>query len=312
MQPSPIVKCPPLRAGDLVGVIAPAGVVDVERLAVGTAAIEQWGYPTRVGAHALDRARYFAGDDSNRLSDLQPMLDEAAVRAIIAARGGYGCQRIVPRLNLTGLHRAPKLVVGYSDVTALLTTIVRSGLPAVHGPMAAADLARGLSPTAETHFLRLLTEPAYQWTLPVPTPLRPGRATGRLVGGCLSVLVTLLGTPYAPDTTDAILFLEDTHEWPYRLDRLLTQARQAGLFDHVAGVVLGTFETCPTHQQVSALDILRDEFAAAPFPVAFGLHAGHTAAERDIDQMALPLGVRVAFDADAGTLGCLESPLEDG
>jgi muramoyltetrapeptide carboxypeptidase len=305
-----MVKCPPLRAGDLVGVVAPAGVVDVERLAVGTAALERLGYRTRIGAHALDRARYLAGDDEARRADLQPMLDDPAVRAVIAARGGYGCQRLVPELDLAGLHRAPKLVVGYSDVTALLTTIVRSGLVAVHGPMAAADFARGLSPASETHFVRLVSDPAYVWTASVPTPLRPGRAEGPLVGGCLSLLTALLGTPLAPVTEGAILFLEDTREWPYRIDRLLTQARQAGLFDRVAGVVLGTFETCPQHDQVNALDIIRDEFADAPFPVGFGLQAGHTAVERRVEQTALPLGVRVRFDADAGLLTALESPLE--
>jgi muramoyltetrapeptide carboxypeptidase len=304
-----MLKCPPLRPGDLVGVAAPAGVVDVERLAVGTAALERLGYRTQVGAHALDRVRYFAGNDDARRADLQPMLDSREARAIIAARGGYGCQRLLPSLELAGLHRAPKLLVGYSDTTVLLSAIVQSGMVAIHGPMVAADFARGLSADAERHFVRLVSDPDYAWTAPVPTPLRPGCAEGPLLGGCLSLLVALLGTPYALATEGAVLFIEDTHEWPYRIDRLLTQARQAGLFDRVAAVVFGTFETCPTHDQVTALDIIREEFADAPFPVGFGLQAGHTATERDIEQIALPLGVPVRFDADAGILEALASPL---
>lgn len=297
---------PRLRPGDAVGVVAPAGVVDATRLARGVAGVEAMGFRPHVGDNVLQRVRYCAGDDAARVADLQHALNGPTVRAVMAARGGYGCQRILPSVDLAPLVRGPKPVVGYSDVTAVLNAVVQAGVVAIHGPMVAADFSRGLQPASLEHFRKLLCDPTYEWSLPVPTPLRSGRAEGRLLGGCLSVLVTTLGTPFAPDTDGAILFLEDTHEWPYRLDRMITHARQAGLFERVAGVVLGTFETCRTYDDVTPLDVLRDLFADAPFPVAFGLAAGHASADTDVEQLALPLGVRVAFDADAGALRALE------
>lgn len=293
-------------AGDRVGVVAPAGAVDGSRLEAGLATLEGLGFQPRRGASLLARDRYLAGHDDARRADLQAALDDPAIRAVICARGGYGSQRIVGALDLTALARDPKPVVGYSDITALLATIVREGLVAVHGPMVATDLARGLDSEALSHFTSLLGDPSYAWSLEVPLGLRPGRARGRLVGGCLSVIVHLLGTPFAPDTDGAILFLEDTNEWPYRIDRMLTHARQAGLFERVAGVVFGTFETCRPFDGVSALDVVRDCFADAPFPVGWGLAAGHRSAESDVRQMALPLGVDVALDVDRGTLTALQ------
>ena len=304
------MKFAPVRVGDLVGVVAPAGAVDAERLALGVAAVEEFGFRTRLGTHVLNRARYLAGDDAARGADLQTMLDDATVRAVIAARGGYGCQRLLPTLDVISLVRRHKPVVGYSDITTVLNAIVRAGGVAVHGPMVAIDMARGLSAASWTHFTRLLGDPAYLWTTRLPTTIRPGRAEGPLLGGCLSVLVSTLGTPFAPDTDGAILFLEDTHEWPYSLDRLFTHARQAGLFERVAGVVFGTLETCRTHDAFGPLELIREFFADAPFPVAFGLPAGHTHATHEVEQFALPLGVPVTLDADAGTLTALDAAAE--
>ncbi|MGH7894130.1 MAG: hypothetical protein ACREQL_05630, partial [Candidatus Binatia bacterium] len=132
------------------------------------------------------------------------------------------------------------------------------------------------------------------------------RATGRLVGGCLSVVATLLGTPWALDTDGAILFLEDVHEWPYRIDRLLLQLHQSGLLDRVAGVVFGTMAACKTANGLAALDVVRETFADAPFPVGFGLPSGHDPVETGIENLVLPLGVPVELDVGAGRLVALE------
>src|SRR5262245_17372835 len=272
---APVRKPPRIRPGDVVGVIAPSGVVDEGRLQAGIKVLEGWGLRVEVGSSVLAREAYLAGNDAARLADLRAMLDDDRVRAIFCARGGYGSQRIVPELDLRRLARTPKPIIGYSDATALLNVAVAAGVVAVHGPMVADDIARLLSRRSEEHLRALLTDPALLWDVEAPIVIRPGRATGRLVGGCLAVLVATLGTVYAPDTTDAILFLEDVAERPYRLDRLLTQLRQAGKLDHVAGVVFGTMASCPTVEGVGPVDVVRACCGDLDCPVAFGLPAGH-------------------------------------
>ncbi len=297
-----------LRAGDVVAVVAPGSAVDPDCLERGLRELEGLGFRPRLGAHVATRIPYLdlAGSDDARRADLQAALDDTDVAAVMCARGGYGCQRILRDVDLSGLRRRPKPVIGYSDVSPLLQSIVRGGLVAVHGPMVGADLARGLTPRSRDHLLSLLTDPTYLWTMPVPEPVRPGRAEGRLVGGCLAVLVSTLGTTTAPDWANDILFLEDIGEKPYELDRMLVQARQAGWFDRIAGVVFGTMEACDPADGVSPLDVARNFFANAYFPVGFGIAAGHRRGASDVEQMALPLGTRVALDVDAGTLSALE------
>jgi muramoyltetrapeptide carboxypeptidase len=290
----------------LVGVVAPAGVVDAERLAAGAAVIERWGLRVEIGAAVRARAGYFAGDDAFRRADLQRMLDAPEVRAIFCARGGYGSQRLVPDLDLTTFLRHPKPVIGYSDATALLGALLRAGVLAVHGPMVAADLARGLSQRSLHHLQALLFDPDYRWEAEVPTTICRGRASGRLVGGCLSVLVTTLGTPWALDTRGAILFLEDVNEVPYRIDRMLTHLRQAGCLDGVAGVVFGTMAACRSWDGIAVADVVRACFADAPYPVGLGLPAGHDPAETGVENLALPLGAHVLLDTEAGRLAALE------
>ncbi len=291
-----------IRRGDAVGVVAPSGVVVEARLKAGIGVLEQLGLRVVVGESALARRAYLAGSDVERRTDLQRMLDDPGIRGVFCARGGFGSQRLVPSLDLSAMRRTPKPVIGYSDATALLSALAGAGVVGFHGPMVAADMARGLTPASLRHLDRLLGDPEYRWTADVPVIIRPGRARGRLAGGCLSVLVTLLGTPWAPDLDDAIVFLEDVHEWPYRLDRLLTQLRQSGCLDRAAGVVFGTMEACRALDGVCALDVVREAFADAPYPVALGLHAGHTVAETEVENLALPLGVEVELDADAGRL----------
>jgi muramoyltetrapeptide carboxypeptidase len=260
-----------------------------------------------VGNAVLSRRAYLAGADAERTADLQRMLDDPSVAAVFCARGGFGAQRVVPLLDLDTLRRHPKPVVGYSDATALLAALARAGIVGVHGPMVAADMTRGLSARSLGHLERLLTDPTYRWELEAPTCIRPGRARGRLAGGCLSVLVTTLGTPWVPDFAGAVVFLEDVHEWPYRLDRLLTHLRQSGCLDRAAGVVFGTLEACRPLDGVSPLDVVRDLFADAPYPVALGVPAGHANAKTHVDNLALPFGVEVELDADAGRLVAREA-----
>ncbi len=295
-----------IRRGDAVGVVAPSGVVEESRLRAGIGVLEGLGVRVVAGDSVLARRAYLAGSDAERGADLQRMLDDPDIRAVFCARGGFGSQRVVPALDLSGFRRDPKPVVGYSDTTALLAAVGRAGAVGIHGPMVAADMARGLSARSLTHLGRVLTDPSYRWEAEAPIAIRPGRARGRLAGGCISVLVTLLGTPWAPDLGGAIVFLEDVHEWPYRLDRLLTQLRQSGSLDRVAAVVFGTMEACRTLDGVCAVDVVRDAFADAPYPVALGLPAGHTVAKTQVENLALPLGVEVELDTGAGRVVALE------
>lgn len=286
--------------------VAPAGAVQEGRLERGVQVLERWGLRVMLGDGIRARQAYLAGADALRRADLQRMLDDSTVRGLFCARGGYGSQRIVPSLDLTPLARAPKPVVGYSDATALLAAVVARGVTAVHGPMVATDLARGLSARSEDHLRRLLSDAGYLWEAEFTDVIRHGRAVGRLVGGCLSMIAALLGTPWALETDGAILFIEDVGERPYRIDRLLTHLRQAGVFERLAGLVFGTFMSCPVVDGVSALDVVRACCADLPFPVAFGLPAGHQGDGPGIENLALPLGVSVALDTMRGRLVALE------
>lgn len=303
-----IRKPPRVRTGDVVGVIAPAGAIDEDRLQAGVRVLEGWGVRVVLGRGVRQRSAYLAGDDAVRSEDVQRMIDDPVVRAVFCARGGYGSQRLLPTLDWTTMQRHPKPLVGYSDVTALLNAVVTAGVVAVHGPMVAKELAAGLAARSEAQLRGVLTDPTYLWRADVPQTVRPGRAAGRLLGGCLSVLAATLGTPFAPETGGAILFLEDVGERPYQLDRLLTQLRQAGKLAPLAGLVFGTFAGCPSIEGTGPLDVVRACCADLPCPVGFGLLAGHDTGPGDggMENLALPFGVQVELDTERGHLRALE------
>ncbi len=299
----------PLRKGDVVAIVAPAGPVDPARLARGIARLSEAGYVPETANGILERDGFLAGDDGHRAAQLDWALSLPEARAVMAARGGYGTTRLLPLVDWAKAARRPKLVVGYSDVTAILSyAATRLGVPGIHGPMAAADLA--LHPDAESldAFVRLaagLVGPREPWGPPCER-LRGGAAEGILCGGCLSVVTALLGTPYEPDFRGALLFLEDVKENAYRLDRMLTQWIQSGRLSRIAGIVAGA--VAPLGGESG--DDLRKVFAAAgkslSVPVWYGFPAGH--AGRNV---ALPFGVRARVDG-RGRLHLLESPVAPG
>jgi muramoyltetrapeptide carboxypeptidase len=292
----------PVAPGGTIGVVAPGGAVKADALAAGVAWLEAAGFRVRLGKHVLARRRYCAGDPAVRLADLEEMLRDADVGAVMCARGGYGTAHLLPLLDPGLFARHPKLVIGYSDVSPLLGFIVeRAGVVALHGPMVAADLARGLSDHAAARLRTLLAAPAAGWGEPIVDVLVEGVAAGRLVGGCLSSLVALLGTPYAIETDGAVLFLEDVAERPYRIDRMLTHLKLAGKLDRVAAVVLGAFADCdgPGEDDRTA-DVLRDFFADAAYPVVAGFPAGHLS-----ENLPFTLGLPLRVDTRAGRLEAL-------
>lgn len=286
---------PPVLPGGIIGVVAPGGAVNADALERGVAALESLGFRVRVGEHVLARHRYFAGTPEMRLADLVAMLAAPDVGAVVCARGGYGTAQLLPLLDRDVVSH-PKLVVGYSDVSPLLGWLVEQcGVVAVHGPMVATDFAKGVTDRTAARFAALLAAAGASWREPVPDVVVQGIATGRLVGGCLSSLVALLGTPYAVETDGAVLFLEDVAERPYRIDRMLTHLRLAGKLEAVTAVVLGSFADCNGSGDDVVADVFREFFRDAPYPVVAGFPAGHLS-----ENLPLTLGLPVRVDADAG------------
>jgi muramoyltetrapeptide carboxypeptidase len=294
----------PLRQGDVVGVLAPAGAVDPSSLDAGVRMLESAGFRVRLGATARERAGYLAGPDRERAADLHDMFRDPAVRAIFVARGGYGSGRLLPLIDPAVAREHPKVFVANSDLTFLLNHLVqRAELVTFHGPMVAAFQRH---PEAVEILLAMLTGDRVAWHASAQEVIQPGTCEGTLAGGCLSVVVATLGTPYAVQTRGRLLFLEDVNEKPYRIDRMLTHLRQAGAFDEVAGVMFGEMSGCTAseNERVSVRDVIGEAFADAPFPVAFGLPSGHGSGT-----VTLPLGVRARLAGERLTI--LESPLRE-
>jgi muramoyltetrapeptide carboxypeptidase len=301
-------KPPRLRPGDVIGVVSPAAAVSEEKLRRGCLTLEQLGFGVRLGDHVLDRHRYLAGTDQVRASELTAMFHDPHVQAIFCSRAGYGSGRLLPLLDVPALLPTPKIFLGFSDVTLLLNAFVkRAGLVCFHGPVVAGEFAGGLTPRAQAHLWNLLTTGFGEHALTFSTTLRAAVSEGPLIGGCLSVLVATLGTPFALDTRDAILFIEDIGEKPYRVDRMLTQLKQAGKLDQLAGVIFGEMNSCrgETNDPALLLSIIDEVFADYDYPIGFGLPAGHEG-----ENFTLPLGTQVRLNTQLSTLTFLEPAVE--
>jgi muramoyltetrapeptide carboxypeptidase len=297
-------KPPALRPGDLIGVVAPGAAVEETAVRAGVRVLEGAGYRVRVGAAVLKQSGYLAGSDAERLADLTAMFTDPDVSAIVAARGGYGSGRLLPLFDALIARKHPKIFVGYSDLTFLLTRLVqRAGVVAFHGPMLA-EFDTNLGGAAA--LIGLLTGDRADWNMAATAIVQPGTAEGMLVGGCLSIVAASLGTPYALETAGRLLFLEDVNEKPYRIDRMLTQLRQAGKLDEVAGVIFGEMAGCTSgpNEAVSVLDVIHAAFSTARYPVVFGLSAGHGRGAT-----TLPIGIRARLAGERLTL--LESPVAE-
>jgi muramoyltetrapeptide carboxypeptidase len=290
-----------LREGDCVGVVAPAGPASPEAVATVEPLFARFGlrarlYPSCHSRHP--RHEFLAGDDALRIADLQAAFAEPAVQAVCCLRGGHGSLRLLDRIDATSMRaNAHKPFVGYSDITALHALRAREGLPGLHAPMPASDLRHEQAADDAQALFEWLTRPAPRGTVLAPALLQPawrvpGRARGRLVGGNLSLVAALLGTRWAWPVEGAILFLEDVCEAPYRVDRLLTQLRLAGVLDAASGFVLGSFT-----EGEDPTPVLHEHLAGLGKPLIAGWPAGHGRPNRP-----LPLGLRVALDAAAGTL----------
>jgi len=291
-----------LRPGDVVRVVAPGSPYDPEALEAGLSVLrDRLGLVPRARPDLGARAGYLAGDDARRLDEWREAVADREARAIFCARGGYGAMRLLPALDPAPLLAAPKLLVGFSDVTALHALLNRAGLATVHGPVVT-QLGRAPADAVE-HLAALLSGRAPRagaWAAPAPgagltglQTITPGRAAGPLLGGSLTLLAHLCGTPFLPPLEGAILAIEDVGERPYRLDRYLTQLRLAGALDGLAGVAVGQLSGCDGGDGAAA-EAVRGLVRALGVPAVEGFPFGH-----EDRNLALPLGPRATLVAPA-------------
>lgn len=279
--------------GGQVRVIAPSSPFDPDDLKSGLALLSR-RYLVSHAPSLFERQGYLAGSDARRLSELQSAIDDPAVDAIFAARGGYGATRLLDGLDLSALEKRPKLLVGFSDITALHALFSQRGIGSIHGPMVAAVGRAG-----EGQLERVIeaVEGRHVSALAGLHTVAPGRARGPLLGGNLAVLCALLGTPFMPDLRGAVLMLEDVGERPYRVDRMLTSLRSSGVLSSVAGVLLGAFtNAAPGPDGATVEAVLADRLKTLGVPVLSGAPVGHVD-----DNTPVPLGTVVELDSSAGT-----------
>ncbi|MGF1496734.1 MAG: LD-carboxypeptidase [Elainellaceae cyanobacterium] len=312
------MKPPRLRRGDRVGLISPAGATFLqEQLDIVADAVRGLGLVPQLAPHVGDRYGYLAGQDANRAADMNAFFADEDIAALLPIQGGWGSARTLPHLDYDLIRRHPKILVGFSDITALLLGIhAKTGLVTFHGP-------NGLTawrPNQTDPFRQVLFNGEAVMVQNQPAPedgdrlmqvrhriqtITPGRAEGPLVGGNLSVLSGLVGSPYLPDLDGAILFLEDVGEAVYRIDRLLTHLALAGVFDRLAGVIMGQCPGCEPGAGYGSLtleEVLRDHLAPLDIPAWSGAAIGHVE-----PILTLPIGTRVAIDASDGAIQMLEA-----
>jgi muramoyltetrapeptide carboxypeptidase len=302
---------PSLRRGATIGIVAPASPPKIaEHLEAGLAWLRGQGYRIRRGASLDQRDGYLSGNDETRAADINAMFADASVDAIICSRGGYGSGRILSHIDYAGIQKHPKVLVGYSDITALMMAIQRmTGLVTFAGPMVASDFAQGMDAYTEAALFAMITRIRAQRRLAIPAgemhALGNGSAVGRLLGGNMAVLMTLLGTPYEPEWTGSILFLEDVGENVYKIDRMFSHLKNAGVLSRIRGLLLGSFTGIPDDVPNRELDdVVREYTLPVAIPVLSGIPFGHQARK-----LTLPMGAKIGMDAARKRVTVLEPVL---
>ena len=313
--PSPL-KPDRLKPGDVVGLINPAGATyqtsDIDEVKESLAAL---GLGFKMGEHVLDRYGYLAGKDQDRAKDMNTLFEDPSVQAILAVRGGWGCNRILPLLDYDLYRRNPKVLMGYSDITSLLVAVyARSGLVTFHGPVGTSTWNQ-----FSVDYVRRILFNGEMVTMQNPTAtgdnltrtkdrietITPGTARGRLVGGNLSVLTAMVGSPYLPSWKNAILFVEDDGEQVYRIDRMLTQLQLAGILSQLAGFVFGKCTNCGPGEGYGSLtleEVLADHIKPLGIPAWYGAMIGHIE-----NKFTVPVGIEAEIDAERGTIRMTET-----
>jgi muramoyltetrapeptide carboxypeptidase len=284
-----------LRPGAVFGIAAPASPFDRESFERGVQVLHGMGFKTVVPEGLWAARGYLAGRDEHRADILQRLFADARIDAVICARGGYGSLRILPLLDYGRIAAYPKVLIGFSDATALLSAITgRCGFVTFHGPVVT-SLANASDSTLAAFQAAIASDVPLILNPQAAVSVRPGRAAGVVCGGNLTTLCHLLGTAFQPSFRNRILFLEDQGEAPYRIDRMLTQLKLAGCLKGIRGLVLGSFTDCGSVPEI--LEIVHDLFAETDIPILAGMEAGHADPNR-----TLPLGAAAVLDADRRSL----------
>lgn len=286
----------PLVAGDLIYITAPAKAIEKEHVDFAVSFFENAGFKVLVSKNCLGQHHYFSGMDEERLEDLQYGIDHPKVKAIVCARGGYGCVRIVDRIQWASMLREPKWMVGFSDVTVFHQHLQRFNLPSIHGSMVLNF--KDNTQEALTTLVSALKGESFSLSA-TSTQNKPGHAEGTLIGGNLSIVYSLIGTNNQPDYSDKILFVEDLAEHLYHIDRMFYALNKSGILDKISGLVVGgmtELEDTATPFGMSVEEIILAHFQFRNIPIAFGFPAGHLS-----DNRALILGKKVRFNVEGTT-----------
>lgn len=308
-----VIKPPKLNKGDVIGLVTPASTPDLlTKIQDSIKYLEGLGYRVKLGKNVGKQYGYLGGLDEERLSDLHEMFSDKKIKAIISIRGGYGTMRLLDKINYNLIKKNPKILVGYSDITALqLAIYTKTGLITFSGPMAAVDLANDVDSFTEEIFWRMITSNKKIGKVKNPDnekicTLTKGIANGRLLGGNLSLLGSLLGTPYLPKFDKSILFLEDVEEKPYRVDRYFAQIKLAKIFDKMSGLILGNFTDCeetdPSKKSLTLNEVVYEYFSKMKKPIIYNVIYGHIKSKN-----TMPIGVKARINATKGEFEILES-----
>lgn len=312
-----IIKPGILREGDTIGIISPASrPADMDLIEKGMDYLRNRGYKPLPGKHIFEERGYLAGEDFNRLADLNEMFESQKIKAIICSRGGYGAPRILDQLDFKTIRKNPKIFVGYSDITSLsLGIFAKTGLVTFSGPMVAVEMGRGIHPFTEVSLWEQVSKRNQNIILTNPEDqplnvLRDGVAEGRLIVGCLSVMMGLFGSRYMPDVRGALLVIEDIDEDPYRIDRYFAQLKLAGVFNKINGLVLGQFIDChPKDDSKPSLnlnDVVWDYVKDLAIPIMTNFAYGHGSIKH-----TLPTGILCRMNTFQRQLEFLEPVLTD-
>jgi muramoyltetrapeptide carboxypeptidase len=311
-----VIKPPRLRRGGTIGLICPAGALDGARtLHEARHDLEALGFRTRPGRHCLARHGYLAGTDQQRAEDVMEMFESDDVDAIIAIRGGWGASRILPLLDYDVIRNNPKPLVGYSDITSLLLAVYsRAGIVTFHGPVGRSTWNANTAEAFQNVLVRaerLVLDPTTTMgpdgerrarSRMSPRMIFDGRAEGPLAGGNLSIVTSMIGTPYLPDFREHVMFFEDVNEPLYRVDRLITQLKQSGILAGTSGLVFGQCSSCPGEAGIDVEELLAEHLRPLRRPAWSGAPIGHLS-----PVYTLPIGVRAATDSALGSLALLEA-----
>jgi len=311
-----VIKPPRLKAGDKLAIVAPGSYISEEELQDSIKNLNALGFETTYSEKILLKSGYFAGSDKDRAEDLMEKFSDKSINGIVCARGGYGCSRILSMLDYNVIRANPKVLIGYSDITALLYGIYKkAGLATFHGPVGTSTF----NDYSINNFNKVLINPERTISFSNSisgddenvygvTTIVNGKGKGRLVGGNLSIVVSLIGTEFDIDYSNKIIFLEEIGEEPYRIDRMLTQLIQAGKLENIAGIMMGIFRNCEvkkesdlTAKSFTLMEVLDDRLGNLKIPVVYGMSFGHVK-----DKFTIPFGVLAELDADKQTLTLLE------